>query len=555
MAMLLGLTLLTPQAEVAGMADLIVFNGRIWTGNAQQPEAQAVAVWRDRILRVGTDGEVKALAGPKTRLIDLGGRRLVPGFYDSHLHFLNGGLSLARIDLKDAKDEAEFGQRLREFDQKTPRERWIVGGLWDHDRTFGGQLPTAATIDKYVKDRPVFIRRYDGHMGLANSAALKLAGITAETKDPPGGVIYRLADGQTPSGILKDNAMALVDRLIPEPSDEEILEAVLAAQKACAEHGVTSVQDLDGSAPETRRKLFRIYQRLARQRKLTCRIDLRWPIALYRELSTTGVMADFGHDFVRIGGVKGFLDGSLGSSTAKMFAPYEKDPKNTGVYLTEPDTLRSYIRSADAAGLNVCIHAIGDEANSVLLDLYADVTRQNGPRDRRFRIEHVQHLRPEDYPRFQEGKVIASMQPYHAIDDGRWAEGRIGAKRCASSYAFRSLLDHGTILAFGSDWPVAPLDVMAGIDAAVNRRTLDGKHPQGWFPEQRITVEEAVRAYTFGSAYAAFQETDRGTIEVGKLADFVLLSRDIFDPAQRDRITDTRVLLTIVGGQVVYERK
>jgi predicted amidohydrolase YtcJ len=349
--------------------------------------------------------------------------------------------------------------------------------------------------------------------------------------------------------------MALVDRLIPEPSDEEILEAVLAAQKACAEHGVTSVQDLDGSAPETRRKLFRIYQRLAREGKLTCRIDLRWPIALYREITAAGVMADFGNDFVRIGGVKGFLDGSLGSSTAKMFAPYENDPKNTGVYVTEPDTLRSYIRSADAAGLNVCIHAIGDEANSVLLDLFADVTRQNGPRDRRFRIEHVQHLRPADYPRFKEWKVIASMQPYHAIDDGRWAEGRIGAKRCASSYAFRSLLDHGAILAFGSDWPVAPLDVMAGIDAAVNRRTLDGKHPQGWFPEQRITVEEAVRAYTFGSAYAAFQETDRGTIEVGKLADFVLLSRDIFDPAQRDRIADTRVLLTIVGGQVVYERK
>lgn len=555
MTTLLWLTLLTPQAEVAGMADLIVFNGRIWTGNARQPEAQAVAVWRDRILRVGSDAEVKALAGPKTRLIDLGGRRLVPGFYDSHLHFLSGGLSLARIDLKDAKDEADFGQRLREFDQKTPRDRWIVGGLWDHDRTFGGQLPTAATIDKYVKDRPVFIRRYDGHMGLANSAALKLAGITAETKDPPGGVIYRLPDGKTPSGILKDNAMALVDRLIPEPSDEEILEAVLAAQKACAEHGVTSVQDLDGSAPETRRKLFRIYQRLARDGKLTCRIDLRWPIALYRELSTTGVMADFGHDFVRIGGVKGFMDGSLGSSTAKMFAPYENDPKNTGVYVTEPDTMRSYIRSADAAGLNVCIHAIGDEANSVLLDLFADVTRQNGARDRRFRIEHAQHLRPEDYPRFKEWKVIASMQPYHAIDDGRWAEGRIGAKRCASSYAFRSLLDHGAMLAFGSDWPVAPLDVMAGIDAAVNRRTLDGKHPQGWFPEQRITVAEAVRAYTFGSAYAAFQETDRGTIEVGKLADFVLLSRDIFDPAQRDRIADTRVLLTIVGGQVVYERK
>ena len=416
-------------------------------------------------------------------------------------------------------------------------------------------MPTATTIDKFVKDRPVFIRRYDGHMGLANSAAMKLAGITAETKDPPGGVIYRLADGKTPSGVLKDNAMSLVDRLIPEPGDEEILEAVLAAQKAMAESGITSVQDLDGNGPETRRKLFRIYQRLAREGKLTCRIDLRWPIAAHRELANTGAMADFGNDFVRIGGVKGFMDGSLGSSTAKMFDPYLIDAKNTGVYLTEPDTMRSLIRSADAAGLNVCVHAIGDQANALLLDTFAAFAKQNGARDRRFRIEHVQHLRPADYPRFKELGVIASMQPYHVIDDGRWAEGRIGAKRCASSYAYRSLLDAGATLAFGSDWPVAPLDVLAGIDAAVNRRTLDGKHPDGWFPEQRITVAEAVSAYTMGSAFAAFQEKDRGSIAAGKLADFVLLSRDIFAAAEKDKIADSKVLLTVVGGKVVFERK
>lgn len=549
------LLLLGPSAEPALAAELIVHNGKVWTGDTKRPEARAVAVWRGRILKVGTDAEVKALAGPGTKLIDLKGGRLVPGFYDSHVHFLSGGESLSRVDLKDAKDEAEFGKRLAEFDRKTPRGRWIVGGLWDHDRTFKGELPTAAIVDKYVKDRPVFIRRYDGHMGLANSAALKLAGVTAETKDPPGGVVYRLADGKTPSGILKDNAMALVDRLIPEPGEEEILEAVLAAQKAAAEAGVTSVQDLDGSAPETRRKLFRTYQRLAREGKLTCRVDLRWPIALYKELANTGAQVDFGNDFVRIGGVKGFMDGSLGSSTAKMFAPYGGEPKNTGVYVTEPGTMRSYVRSADAAGLSVCVHAIGDRANAALLDTFAEVAKQNGPKDRRFRIEHVQHLRPEDFRRFKELGVIASMQPYHAIDDGRWAEGRIGAKRCASSYAYRSLLDAGATLAFGSDWPVAPLDVLAGIDAAVNRRTLDGKHPNGWFPEQRITVEGAVRAYTLGSAFAGFQEKDRGTIEAGKLADFVLLSRDIFDAKEKDRIADTKVLLTIVGGKVVLERK
>ena len=546
---------LGPAAEPAVAADAVFLNGKVWTVDAEKPEAQAIAVWHGRILRVGSDAEVKPLVGTRTKIVDLAARRVVPGFHDSHVHFLGGGRQLAQVDLKDAKDEAEFGRRLREFDQKTPRDRWLLGGNWDHDRTFGGRLPTAAMLDKCVKDRPVFIRRYDGHMGLANSAALKLAGITAATKDVPGGVIDRLADGKTPAGVLRDNAMSLVGRLIPEPSEEEILEAVLAAQKHAAELGVTSVQDMDGSSPETRRRLFRVLQRLAREGKLTCRIDLRWPISLQRELAATGVTAGFGSDHLRIGGLKGFMDGSLGSSTAKMFEPYVSGEANTGVFVTEPDAMRSLIRSADAAGLNVCVHAIGDRANAVLLDLFADVARQNGPRDRRFRIEHAQHLRPVDYPRFKELGVIASMQPYHVIDDGRWAEGRIGAKRCASSYAYRSLLDAGAKLAFGSDWPVAPLDPIPGIDAAVNRRTLDGKHPNGWFPEQRISVNEAIEAYTLGSAYAGFQEKDRGSLAAGKLADFVVLSRDILDPNERDRITETQVMFTVVGGKVVFERK
>jgi predicted amidohydrolase YtcJ len=555
MSPLLFLLAMSPVVEPAVAADAVFVNGKVWTVDAAKPEAQAIAVWRGRILKVGTDAEVKALAGPNTKVIDLGGRRVVPGFYDSHAHFLGGGQQLSRVDLKDAKDEAEFGRRLAEFDRKTPRDRWLVGGNWDHDRTFGGKLPTAAVVDKYVKDRPVFVRRYDGHMALANSVALKLAGVTPETKDVPGGVVDRLADGKTPSGVLRDNAMGLVSRLIPEPNEEEILEAVLAAQKHAAELGVTSVQDMDGSSAETRRRLFRVLQRLAREGKLTCRIDLRWPIALHRELAAAGVAADFGNDFVRVGGVKGFMDGSLGSSTAKMFEPYESDAASTGVYVTEPDVMRALVRSADAAGLNVCVHAIGDRANAVLLDVFAEVADKNGPRDRRFRIEHVQHLRPADYPRFKQLGVVASMQPYHVIDDGRWAEGRIGKNRCSSSYAYRSLLDAGAKLAFGSDWPVAPLDPMPGLDAAVNRRTLDGKHPNGWFPEQRITAAEAVEAYTLGSAYGALQEKDRGSIAAGKLADFVVLSRDVLDSEARDAIAETKAVLTVVGGRVVHERK
>jgi hypothetical protein len=318
--------------------------------------------------------------------------------------------------------------------------------------------------------------------------------------------------------------------------------------------GVTSVQDMDGSDAATRRKLFRLYQQLARSGQLTLRIDLRWPLAEWEQLARLGIEAGFGDDWVTIGGLKGFVDGSLGSSTAKMFDPYLNEPDSTGVYVTPLTKLREYILGADKAGLNVAVHAIGDRANAELLDIFAEVINQNGPRDRRFRIEHAQHLRPEDYKRFKELGVIPSLQPYHIIDDGRWAEGRIGAKRCASSYANRSLLDAGARVAFGSDWSVAPLSPLLGLDAAVNRRTLDGKHPKGWFPEQKIKVAEALEAYTLTSAYAAFQEKDRGSLEPGKLADLVVLSRDILAESERDRIAETVVQLTVVGGKVVYER-
>jgi hypothetical protein len=294
---------------------------------------------------------------------------------------------------------------------------------------------------------------------------------------------------------------------------------------------------------------------MARAGTLTCRIDLRWPLASWKALADLGIEASFGGDMVRIGGLKGYVDGSLGSSTAKMFEPFVNEPDSTGVYVTPPGALREYILAADRAGLNVAVHAIGDEANSVLLDIFAEVIRKNGPRDRRFRIEHAQHLRPADYGRFAKLGVIASMQPYHIIDDGRWAEGRIGAKRCASSYANRSLLKAGARLAFGSDWSVAPLDPLPGLDAAVNRRTLDGKNPKGWFPEQKITIAEAMTAYTLGSAHAAGREKELGSLEVGKWADLAVLSRDIFADSERDRIGETKVMMTLVAGKVVFERK
>ena len=554
--LLAGLALASPTlAADAPAADLVLLNGKVWTVDKARPEVEAVAVWRDRILAVGTTREVRRLVGPRTRVIDLKGKRVVPGFYDSHVHLLGSGLRLAQVALKDARNEAEFGRRLREFDRKLPRDRWLLGGEWDHDRTFKGVLPTAALIDKYVPDRPVFLRRYDGHMAVVNSRVLKLAGISVKTPDPSGGVIYRKAGSKEPSGLLRDNAMSLVERLVPAVTQGEIVESVRAALDEARRVGVTSVQDMDGSDARTRRQLFRLYQQLAKSGKLTLRIDLRWPLAAWNDLARLGVEAGHGDDWVRIGGLKGFVDGSLGSSTAKMFEPYLNEPGSTGVYVTPLARLREYTLAADRAGLNVAVHAIGDRANAELLDIFAEVAKINGPRDRRFRIEHAQHLRPQDYKRFRELGVIASIQPYHAIDDGRWAEGRIGAKRCASSYANRSLLDAGAKVAFGSDWSVAPLNPLLGIDAAVNRRTLDGKHPRGWFAEQKISVAEAIEAYTLTSAYAAFQEKDRGSLEKGKLADLVVLSRDILAKDEQDRIADTEVLLTVVGGRVVHEKQ
>jgi predicted amidohydrolase YtcJ len=549
------LLLVLPRAACAEPLDLLLLNGKVWTVDKSRPEVEAVAVRAGRIVRVGKTAELKSLAATAKRVIDLRGRRVVPGFHDSHIHLLGSGLRLAEVALKDAADEKEFGRRLKAFDAKLPRGRWMTGGEWDHDRAFAGDLPTAELLDRYVADRPVFLRRYDGHMGIANTRALKLAGITAKTADPPGGVIYRKSGTQEPTGLLRDNAMGLVERLIPAPDDTAIAEAVRAALAEARRVGVTSAQDMDGSSPATKRKLFRHYQRMAGAGTLTLRVELRWPLAAWRELAQLGVRANFGNDWVRIGGLKGFVDGSLGSSTARMFEPYLNEKGSTGVYVTPLGRLREYIEGADRAGLNVCVHAIGDRANAELLDIFAEVIKKNGPRDRRFRIEHAQHLRPQDYPRFKQLGVIPSMQPYHIIDDGRWAEGRIGARRCASSYACRALLDAGAKVAFGSDWSVAPLDPLPGIDAAVNRRTLDSKHPEGWHPAQKITVAEAIEAYTLTSAYAAFQEKERGSITPGKLADLVVLSRDILAKSERDRIGTAKVDLTIVGGKVVHERK
>ena len=545
----------TPHARGASRleADLVVVNAQVRTLDAARPVAEAVAVVGQRIAAVGTTGEIKKLAGPRTRVIDAGGALVLPGFNDAHVHFLSGGFQLSSVDLRDAATPQEFAERIRRFAARHPKGRWVTGGDWDHERwpevKGAAPLPTKELIDGFTPETPVFVNRLDGHMALANSFALRLAGVTRETKDPPGGLIVRDPQTGEPTGVLKDAAMSFVYSKIPEPSFEEKLAAARAATAHAARLGVTSVQDMSAGADVA------VYQTLLERGELKTRVYAVAPLPAWERLRSVGVRRAFGDDMLRVGGLKGFADGSLGSTTALFFEPYLDAPDTRGLPGDEmfPEgAMLKRVEGADAAGLQVMIHAIGDRANDQILDIYARVARHNGDRDRRFRVEHAQHLRAEEIQEFARQQVVASMQPYHAADDGRWAEKRIGRERARLTYAFRALLDAGARLAFGSDWSVAPLDPLLGVHAAVTRRTLDGRNPGGWVPEQKISVEEAVRAYTLGSAYAEFADHAKGSISPGKLADLVILTRDIFnlDPAEIDQ---TRVRLTVVEGRVVYE--
>ena len=531
-------------------AELVIINADVRTLDARRPTAEAVAVFGGRIAAVGPNAEVGSLAGPATRVVDARGALVLPGFNDSHVHFLSGGFQLSSVDLRDADTPREFAERVRRFAAKLPRGRWVTGGDWDHERWPGAPLPTKELIDEFTRETPVFVNRLDGHMALANSLALKLAGVTRETKDPPGGLIVRDPKTGEPTGVLKDAAMSFVFAKIPAPSFDEKLAAARAATEHAASLGVTSVQDVSAGDD------VGVYQTLLERGELKTRVYAVSPLPAWERVARVGVRRAFGHPMLRIGGLKGFADGSLGSTTALFFEPYRDAPNTAGLPGDEmfPEgAMLERVRQADRAGLQVMIHAIGDRANDQILSIFAQVARENGGRDRRFRVEHAQHLRPEEVREFAGQKVIASMQPYHAIDDGRWAEKRIGPERIKGTYAFRSLLDAGATLAFGSDWTVAPLNPLLSIYAAVTRRTLDGKNPTGWVPEQKITIEEAVRAYTVGSAYAEFADAEKGTVTPGKLADLVVLSRNIFkiDPVEIEKVS---VTMTVVGGRVVYEK-
>jgi predicted amidohydrolase YtcJ len=543
-----------PLAAQEGDAGILVLeNARVWTGDSAIPEARGLVIEGGRISRLLQDkGTLGFPQDVRVERIDLGGRRVVPGFNDAHTHLFDGGFALLSPDLLTSDTPEEFVGRLTAYADGLPAGRWIdLPAAWDHERWPGHPLPSRQLIDPATPRNPVWMRRPDGHIGLANTLALEAAGISADTPDPPGGRIDRDPATGEPTGIIRD-AGDLIRAAIPEITEEEYREALDAALAHAAQVGVTSIQDMCYDPGPVGIQLLEEY---ARDGRLTARTYCRTWLGDWSGEAEAGIRAGSGDEWVRRGSLKAFADGALGSSTAYMYEPYADNPENRGLLdamMQPPDTFFMLAVSADRAGLQLSIHAIGDAAISLVLDQFERVVAENPAWDRRFRIEHAQHMAVKDFVRMAEIGVIASVQPFHAIDDGRWAERKIGPERARTTYAFRSFLEAGVPLAFGTDWPVAPLDPMRTVYAAVTRRTLDGAHPAGWVPEERISLEEALRAYTAGSAYAEFADGKKGRLLPGYLADLVVLSEDPF-AVEPERLEEIRPVMTMVGGRIVWE--
>jgi len=530
-------------------ADRIYINAKIWTGDSSNDRATAIAIKDTAIIYVGND--YNAYKGSNTQIIDVDGKMIVPGFTDNHTHFLGGGFQLSSVNLRNVKTQQDFISTLKEYATAHNDNRWIQGGDWDHE-AWGGNLPTRQWIDSVSGNHPVFVQRYDGHMGLANSLALKLAHIDKNTPNPPGGEIVKDAKTGEPTGVLKDGAKDLIEGgVIPAPSQAELDDYLQSAVQHAFEHGVTQVHDMStyGGWPD-----MATYRKAHANNKLDLRIYSFVPLRTWAKLDSFVKKEGWGDDMLHWGGLKGFVDGSLGSTTAWFYKPYLDAPDKTGLQVTDTILLRKWILSADSAGLHIATHAIGDRANDFILSIYEEAETKTPNKDHRFRVEHAQHLTPMAIQKFATLHVIPSMQPYHAIDDGKWAFKRLDSARLKGTYAFKSLLAEGANVTFGSDWTVAPLDPIAGIYAAVTRRTLDDKNPNGWLPDQKISVEQALKCYTANNAYAGFQENKLGKLKVGMLADFIVLSDDILSIAP-EKIRDIKVLRTVVNGKEVYLRK
>jgi predicted amidohydrolase YtcJ len=544
-------------AQSKRKVSLVLYNGKLFTADAQGSIAEAVAVDGERILAVGSTRDIRSrYEGAKE--INLGGKLVTPGFNDAHIHFSGGGLSLLRVVLNDSKTLEESKQRIAAKIKELPAGSWVLGRGWDHT-LWGGQWPTRQDLDQVAPHNPVFVQRVDGHVSWANSLALQKAGITRATKAPEGGEILYDAQGE-PTGILKETAGELVSKVIPSITPEEWMRGAERALEEARRYGITSVQDNSGF------ETVRGYRELLKQGKLTVRVA-EWQDFEDSVEKLKAQRAEFDSFKVdplriRMTALKGYVDGTLGSRTAAMLAPFSDDPKNSGIPRRPPEELTRMIFERDAAGFQIALHAIGDRANRMALDGFEAAGKQrngaaggDGPGNswRRHRVEHAQVVAPSDFARFGRMNVIASMQPSHAISDKRWAQDRLGEYRVQGAYAWHMMKAFQVHVPFGTDWPVEPISPYLGLYAAVTRQSTEGDPPGGWWPQERLSMADAIRCYTAESAYASFEEKEKGQIAVGMLADFTVHSNDLLTIKPED-ILKTETVMTILGGTVIYEK-
>ena len=549
-------------SEAKPKADAIYIHANVYTGVPSNTpfssveRLEAIAVRGDRILAVGKTVDIEKMKGPQTEVIDLGGHFVMPGFNDAHLHLADAGLQKLNVNLTGAKSLEEMRERVKAKVQASKPGEWILGGGWDETLWPVKTLPGRWDLDDISKGHPVFLDRVDGHLAVANTRALQLGGITIASRDPGGGQIDRDASGQ-PTGILRDTAQRAVLVVEPRRNHEQMREGIEVALADLAEHGVTSAQDYSPVWEN-----FQIYEELEKEGKLTARISEWLPfddsLDQLKKKRDSHPQTDL---LLHTGMLKGFMDGSLGGHTAALLEPYADDPKTSGLARYEQEKLNEVAKERVLAGFQLGFHAIGDKGVQMALDAFAEaekaareakVKAANGGDDYRLRVEHAQVTTPDQIGRFKQLKVIASMQPSHVLTDMHWAQDRLGAKRAATSYAWSALLSKGVMLAFGTDYPVEPVSPFRGLYAAITRKSEDGK--QEYFPEQRIPMDQAIAAYTAGSAFAEFEEKEKGKLAPGMLADFVVLDHDPTATAA-EKLTSIKVLRTVVGGKNVYLAK
>jgi hypothetical protein len=551
----LAASLSRPQARVVEPADIIVVHGHVYTENPKQPWAQAVAIYHGKIVAVGDDPEIERRRGMGTKLINAGGKLVLPGFVDCHIHFMDGSLSLGRVNLEGAKDPADIQKRLRAYAAEHPGEDWILGRGWNYAMFGPEALPHKKYLDELFPNRPVFLEGYDGHTYWANSKALAMAGIARETADPPNGAIVRDPQTGEATGALKEAAENLVAKMIPKPTRAFQLLALRAGMKWANAHGITRVHSAGGDF-----EFLDLFDEMRHRGDLTLRMYIAYflnpPELRPQDLEAMDRgRKKFHDDWIDAGAAKFMVDGVVESHTAAMLEPYSDDPSVKGKLFWEPSKYKSAVAELDKHGLQLFTHAIGDYGVRTALDAYEETEARNHKHDRRPRIEHIETITPADIPRFGKLGVIASMQPLHSYPDANtlevWAR-NAGPDRASRAWAWKSIADAGGRLAFGSDWPVVTLNPWEGVETAVTRQTSEGQPPAGFVPEQRLTVAQVVEGYTLGAAFAGRREKSEGSIEVGKLGDLIILSQNIFDVEPR-KIGATKVVTTIVGGRLVYQ--